>query len=80
MVNNYIRDLEAGNVEKTEKGFGETLQDGVSKTWDGLKETFKGRTNLDKQKDELIKLKQLKDEGIITEEEYEAKRKQILGL
>lgn len=30
--------------------------------------------------DELLKFKELLDEGAITEEEYEAKKKQILGL
>lgn len=30
--------------------------------------------------DELLKWKKLKDEGAITEEEYEAKKKQLLGL
>jgi hypothetical protein len=30
--------------------------------------------------DELEKLAELKDKGIITEEEFEAKKKQILGL
>jgi hypothetical protein len=30
--------------------------------------------------DELEKLGQLRDEGIITDEEFEAKKKQLLGL
>ena len=30
--------------------------------------------------DELRKYKQLLDEGVITEEEFEAKKKQLLGL
>ncbi len=30
--------------------------------------------------DELIKFKQLADEGVITQEEFEAKKKQLLGL
>ena len=80
MVNNYIKDLELGNVEKTEKSFGETVKDGATKTWGGIKEVFAGKSKVEKEKDELLKLQQLKEEGLITEEEYEAKRKQILGL
>ena len=34
----------------------------------------------DNIKDELLKLKNLYDEGLITSEEYEAKKKQILNL
>lgn len=34
----------------------------------------------DNTKDELLKLKNLYDEGLITSEEYEAKKKQILNL
>ena len=30
--------------------------------------------------DELLKWKKLKDDGVITEEEFEAKKKKILGL
>lgn len=32
------------------------------------------------QMDELAKLGQLKDQGILTQEEFDAKKKQILGL
>lgn len=80
MVNNYITNIEQGNVEATEKSFGETVKDGTSKAWGGLKETFGFKSKLEKQKDELNELQKMKDEGIISDEEYEAKRKQILGL
>lgn len=80
MVNNYISNLEQGNVEATEKSFGETVKDGTSKAWGGIKETFGFKSKLEKQKDELNELQKMKEDGIITEEEYEAKRKQILGL
>ena len=80
MVNDYIKNLEAGNTEATDKGFGETVKEGTNKAWNGLKDTFKGKSKLEKQKDQLSELQQMKDEGVITEEEYEAKRKQILGL
>ena len=80
MVNNYITNLEQGNVEQANKGFGETVKEGTSKAWSGFKETFGIKSKLDKEKDELEKLQKMKEDGIITEEEYEAKRKQILGL
>jgi len=35
---------------------------------------------LEKQKEKLEELKKMKEEGVITEEEYNAKRKQILGI
>ena len=37
-------------------------------------------TNQQSNYDEIIKLKQLLDSGIITQEEFEAKKKQLLGL
>lgn len=38
------------------------------------------QTNEKSEADELSKFKQLADEGVITQEEFEAKKKQILGL
>ena len=80
MVNNHIKNIESGDAEKVEKGFGETLKEGTSKTWSGIKEAFGVKSSLQKDKDKLEELQKMKEEGIITEEEYEAKRKQILGL
>lgn len=91
MVNNYIKNLENGDMEKANKGFGETVKEGASKTlsgvkegasktWSGFKETFGIKSKLEKQKDQLAELQKMKEDGIINEEEYEAKRKQILGL
>ena len=91
LVNNQIKNIEVGDVEKTEKTFEQTVKDGAAATWDtvksgtktvwgDLKEAFAGKSELEKQKEELEKLNKMKEEGIITEEEYEIKRKQILGL
>ena len=80
MVNNYIKNLEEGKVEEANKGFGETVKEGTTKFIGGVKETFGIKSKLDKEKDKLLELKKMKEEGLITEEEYEAKRKQILGL
>ena len=91
MVNNFIKDLEQGNTEKTEKSFeqtvadtgkdvGNTIKENAIDTWEGFKRTFGIKTSLQKQKEQLAELEKLKEEGVITEEEYQAKRKQILKI
>lgn len=80
MVNNYIKNLEEGNYEKANKGFGETVKESTGKVWNGLKDTFKVKSKLQKQKDQIAELQKMKEDGFITEEEFDAKRKQILGL
>ena len=80
MVNNYIKDLEAGRIEEANKSFGQAVKDGASKTWSGTKEVFGVKSALEKQKAKLAELQQMREDGIISAEEYEAKRKQILGL
>jgi hypothetical protein len=47
---------------------------------DAMEKTGIEPTGSDAQYDELEKLADLKDKGIITEQEFEAKKKQILGL
>ena len=91
MVNNQIKNIEVGATEKVEKTFEETIKEGASSTWDTVKEgsknvwndikgIFAGKPELEKQKEKLEELKKMKEEGVITEEEYNAKRKQILGI
>ena len=80
MVNSYIKDLEAGRIEEANKSFGQAVKDGASKTWTGTKEVFGVKSALEKQKAQLAELQQMREDGIISAEEYEAKRKQILGL
>lgn len=81
MVDNYIKNIELGNYEKNDKSFSETVESGVSNTWNGIKNTFSsGNADIDKQKSDLKKLEKMREEGLITREEYEAMRKKILGI
>lgn len=86
-TNKYIKNLEEGNMEEANKSFGQTMKEGASKAWDGVKgmwggakETFNIKPKLEKQKDQLVELQKMKEEGLISEEDYDAKRKQILGI
>ena len=65
-VDQEIRDLENGVVN-----------DGFSQT---IKNVFTPKTNTEKQRDQLVELQKMKDDGLITEEEYENMRKKILGI
>lgn len=80
MVDNYIGNIEEGNYAQNEKSFSQTVEENVSNAWSEVKNTFRSETDIDKQKKELKKLDRMKEEGLITEEEYSALRKKILGL
>lgn len=80
LVNNYIKDLEDGNFEKANKSFGEAVKAETSNIVNNTKEAFGIKSGVDKEKAELEKLNKLKEEGLITEEEYALKRKKILNL
>lgn len=80
MVDDYIKNIETGNLAQNEKSFSDTVEEGVSNTWNGIKNTFNGKSDIDKQKSELQKLDKMREEGLITSEEYSALRKKILGL
>lgn len=82
MVDNYIRNIEQGCEELNEKSFADTVEDGASNAWQSVKETFGGNrtTNIDKQRAELKKLEKMREENLISKEEYETLRKKILGL
>lgn len=80
MVDDYIKNIETGNLAQNEKSFSDTVEEGVSNTWNGIKNTFNGKSDIDKQKAELQKLDKMREEGLITSEEYDALRKKILGL
>ena len=45
-----------------------------------LKETHQTEQKFSNQLDDIIKLKEMLDSGIITQEEFDAKKKQLLGL
>lgn len=80
LVDDYIRNLEQGNYSKANRSFGESLKEGTANAWRETKETFSGKSELEKEREKLEELNKMRDDGIITQEEYEAKRKQILGL
>ncbi len=78
----YFR-IKAGGVTQVEivyiKDFCEKLQEDINK----IKNDYSQRTNIASGKsdlNDLEKLAELKSKGIITEEEFQAKKKQILGL
>lgn len=79
-ANNYIKNLESGDIEKANRTFGEAVKEGTSKAWNGTKEAFGVKSELDAQCEQLTKLKQMYENGILTEEEYNLKRKSILGI
>ena len=66
--------------EVKEVSIGQSIKEGAKKTVDGTKEVFGIKSKLERQKDELQKLNAMKEEGLLTEEEYSAKRKQILEI
>lgn len=91
LVNNYILDLERDEENKESETFGEVLgnsarsagnviKDGAKATVDGTKEVFGIKSEMQKQKEQLEELKSWKDEGFLTEEEYNLKRRQILNI
>ena len=47
---------------------------------DNDKEQLEDNTNNSSQADEILKFKNLLDQGIISEEEFDAKKKQLLNL
>ena len=67
LIENYI---EIGDVLK------KIINERQEKTTNKISSTEKPNTSLD----ELVKLKSLLDAGIITQEEFDAKKKQLLGL
>jgi uncharacterized membrane protein len=79
MVDNYIKNIEQGNFAKNQQSFSETVESGVTNAVDGIKNTF-SKSDIDKQKNELLKLDKLRDEGLITSDEYDKMRKKILGI
>lgn len=70
LVNNHIKNIEEGKTDLAEKSLGETISSFFSSN----------KTEMSKTKRELEELQKMKEEGLITEEEYNAKRKKILDL
>ena len=81
LVDNYIKNIELGQTAKNEATFVEVVESGANTAWNEVKNTFSGKkTNIDKQREELEKLDKMREEGLITREEYEAMRKKILDI
>ena len=76
MVNNHIVNIENGDVEKVNKGFGDTVKEGAKSTFESLKDGLGIQTTLEEK---LAELDRLKENGVITEEEYQIKRKNIIN-
>lgn len=76
MVNSHIENIEKGDVDKVNKGFGETVKEGTKNTLESIKEGLNLNTSLE---DQLAEIDRLKENGTITEEEYQIKRQSIIN-
>ena len=80
-----LMDSVSGESEKNDsesilKKTGEIAKDTGSKSIEFLKDKLKPKSSMDKIKNELLTLSELKNEGLITEEDYQKKKKDILGV
>lgn len=80
LTDTYIKNIEQGNAEKNDKTVKEFVVEGTANTVNEVKEAMKPKSSLEKQIEEIKKLKAMKEEGLITDEEYEALRRKTLGL
>lgn len=78
MVNGFIDNLEQGKYKEAEKSFGETVKDGAKNAYEGTKDFFGIKDKNEKLAEDLSNLQTLKDNGILTEEEYNFKRQAII--
>lgn len=78
MVNGFIDNLKQGKYAEAEKSFGQTIKDGSKKAFEGTKDFFGIKDKNEKLEQDLTNLQSLKDNGILTEEEYQAKRQTII--
>ena len=67
------------NNASTVKGFTEIVKGAIKETRSGNSDK-KDRLNYEEQIDALNKMKALLDAGVLTQEEFDAKKKEILGL
>lgn len=84
MANSYITDLKEGREEKTmgdvARNAGNAVKTGAKGVVDGTKEVFGIENQMDKQIEQLNKLKSMFDNAIISKDEYDAMRKKILNI
>lgn len=78
--NKRLQELEAKKEIKDERTFGEKVKQGATNVVEGTKDVFGVKSSTEKLKEELEGIKELKEQGLITEEEYQAKKKKILGI
>ena len=67
-------------VQNANQSFGSAVKSGAEKVVSGTKEVFGVLSGIDKSMDELLKLKEMKDKELITEEEYDAMRRKLLKI
>ena len=63
-----------------QRTFGQAIHDVTKSTIAGTKDAFGIKSEMEKQFEQIAELKKWKDLGLLNEEEYNIKRKQILGL
>lgn len=80
LVDTYIKNIELGRPEENEKTVTQVVAEGTANAISDVKAAVTPKSNLEKQIEELKKLKEMKEEGLITDEEYETLRRKTLGL
>lgn len=78
-VNNYISNLQKGDHAKADRSFGETIKYGAKNLVQGTKDVIGIKSNSEKLKKNIDELKMLKEQGIITEEEFNKKRSELIS-
>jgi len=79
LTNNFIKKLENGEYKESTESFGTKIKNGSKKVVEGAKDVFGIKSKSEKLRESIEELKALKDEGIITEEEYNAKRSDLVS-
>lgn len=78
-VNNQIKNIEKGNIDKANRTMGTVIKNSAQNVVVGTKEVFGIKSNVERLKEDVAELKTLLDAGIITEEEYNAKRSELVS-
>ena len=95
IANSFILKLESGKIEEANRTLGEVVKDGTKEVVkivkDGTKEVvidavkeakelFKSKPQTQVEIEQLEGINKMKEDGIITQEEFEIKRKRILNV